>query len=222
MELSIATPGGKKGTKVELSAVTFGREYNEPLIHQVVTAYMAGGRAGTKAQKTRAEVHGGGAKPWKQKGTGRARAGSNTSPIWVGGGLAFAAKPRDFSQKVNRKMFRGALQSILSELVRQQRLIVIKHADIKLAKPKTKELLKKLNSYSVAEQTTDKTANLTLTEQGLLLVVNEWDSNLYLSARNIPKVEVREVNNLDPVSLIKHKWVMITEDAICKLEEVLA
>jgi len=215
MELVLAIPGGGSATnaatssaKVKVSPITFGREYNEPLIHQVVTAYMAGGRAGTKAQKTRTEVSGGGAKPWKQKGTGRARAGSSNSPVWVGGGRAFAAKPRDFQQKVNKKMYRGALQSILSELVRQDRLMVIKHDDIKLDMPKTKDFLKKLDAYG------DR-------EQGALLILSDWDVNIYLAARNVPKVEVRDVRSINPVSLIKHKRVMITEDAIRKIEEVL-
>lgn len=209
MELVLAVPGGNKvkKSKIEVSPVTFGKEFNEPLIHQVVTAYLAGARSGTKAQKTRSEVRGGGAKPWKQKGTGRARAGSSSSPIWVGGGRAFAAKPRDFQQKVNKKMYRGALQSILSELVRQERLIVVKHEDLSMSAPKTKELLSKLEGYEATD--------------GALILVNIWDDNLFLSARNIPKVDVKAVDNIDPVSLIKHKRVLITEDAVKKIEEVL-
>lgn len=210
MELLLAVPvgGSANNVKVKVSPTTFGREYNEALIHQVVTAYMAGGRAGTKAQLTRAEVTGGGAKPWKQKGTGRARAGTTNSPVWVGGGRAFAAKPRDFQQKVNKKMYRGAMQSILSELVRQDRLKVIKHDDIKLNQPKTKDLLKKLDTFG------DR-------EQGVLLVLGDWDVDIYLAARNVPRVEVRDVRSINPVVLIKHKCVMITEDAIRKIEEVL-
>ena len=206
MELLVAAPGGSGQTKIEVSATTFGRDFNEPLVHQVVTAYMAGGRAGTRAQKTRAEVSGGGIKPWRQKGTGRARAGTIRSPLWRTGGIIFAAKPQDFSQKVNRKMYRGAMASILSELVRLNRLVIVKQSEIALEEPKTKDLLKRLADYGLSEG---------------LLVVKEWDTNLYLAARNLNKVEVCEVNRLDPVSLVKYKTVIMTEDAVRQLEEVL-
>jgi large subunit ribosomal protein L4 len=135
MELLVAAPGGSGQTKIAVSANTFGRDFNEPLVHQVITAYMAGGRAGTRAQKTRSEVSGGGCKPWRQKGTGRARAGTIRSPLWRKGGVIFAAKPQDFSQKVNKKMYRGAMSSILSELVRLNRLVVVKEAEIALSAP---------------------------------------------------------------------------------------
>lgn len=205
MELSIANLGGgtSKGA-VEVLATTFGREYNEALVHQVITAYMAGSRAGTRAQKTRREVRGGGRKPWKQKGTGNARAGTIRSPLWRGGGKVFAATPQDHSQKVNKKMYRGAMQSILSELVRQNRLVVIENLDIE--KPKTRDLLAKLNNFGFNEA---------------LIVTEVWDTNLYLSARNIPKIDVRQVQDVDPVSLVKFEKVLMTVDAVRKFEEVL-
>jgi large subunit ribosomal protein L4 len=206
MELVLATSGGTGRTKIDVSASTFGRDFNEALVHQVITAYMAGGRAGTRAQKTRAEVRGGGCKPWRQKGTGNARAGTIRSPLWRKGGIIFAAKPQDFTQKVNRKMYRGAMRAILSELVRLQRLIVIKDADMALAEPKTKKLLEQLATFGI---------------QDALVVVKDWNTNLYLSARNLSKVEVCEVSKLDPVSLIKHQNVIITENAIRQIEEVL-
>lgn len=206
MELSLAAPGGTRQTKIDVSANTFGRDFNEALVHQVITAYMAGGRSGTRAQKTRAEVRGGGIKPWAQKGTGRARAGTIRSPLWRTGGVIFAAKPQDFTQKVNRKMYRGAMSSILSELVRLNRLIIVNEAELALAAPKTKELIALLATYSVTEA---------------LVVVKDWDTNLYLAARNLSKVEVCEVNRLDPVSLVKHKTVIMTEAAVRQLEEVL-
>lgn len=206
MELLVAAPGGSGQTKIDVSATTFGRDFNEALVHQVITAYMAGGRAGTRAQKTRAEVSGGGIKPWRQKGTGRARAGTIRSPLWRAGGIIFAAKPQDFTQKVNRKMYRGAMASILSELVRLKRLMVVKQAEIALEAPKTKDLLKRLADYGVTES---------------LVVVKEWDTNLYLAARNLNKVEICEVSKLDPVSLVKYKNVIMTEDAVRQIEEVL-
>ncbi|MGI9339525.1 MAG: 50S ribosomal protein L4, partial [Psychrobacter sp.] len=161
------------GAAVELSDTAFGREFNEALVHQVVTAYLAGARQGTRAQKTRAEVSGGGIKPWRQKGTGRARAGSIRSPIWRSGGRAFAAKPQDWSQKVNRKMYRGAMQCILAELIRQERLILVE--EISVSAPKTKELIAKLNELDAPRA---------------LIVTKEVDENLYLAARNIPHVNV--------------------------------
>ncbi|MEM0911090.1 MAG: 50S ribosomal protein L4 [Pseudomonadota bacterium] len=190
---------------LEVSDATFGREFNEALVHQVVVAYSAGGRQGSKAQKTRSEVRGGGKKPWRQKGTGRARAGTIRSPIWVGGGRAFAAKPRSFEQKVNRKMYRGAIKSILSELVRQDRLIVVEKFGVEA--PKTKELLSKLGELELND---------------VLIVTTEVDENLYLSSRNLYKVDVRDVQGIDPVSLIAFEKVLMTADAVKKLEESLA
>jgi large subunit ribosomal protein L4 len=190
---------------LEVSEATFGREFNEALVHQVVVAYSAGARQGSKAQKTRSEVRGGGKKPWRQKGTGRARAGTIRSPIWVGGGRAFAAKPRSFEQKVNKKMYRGAIKSILSELVRQERLIVVEKFGVEA--PKTKELLNKLNGLNLND---------------VLIVTSEVDENLFLASRNLYKVDVRDVQGIDPVSLIAFENVLVTADAIKQLEESLA
>lgn len=203
MKLALATSAGGNNN-IEVSEVAFGREFNEGLVHQVVVALMAGARAGTKKQKTRAEVSGGGAKPWRQKGTGRARAGTIRSPIWRKGGVIFAATPRDHSQKVNKKMYRGAMASILSELVRQQRLIVVN--ELSIEQPKTKMLVEKLKSLNV---------------DNALVVVAGFDENLMLSSRNIPGVSVREANMVNPVQLLKYDQVVITVDAIRKLEEVL-
>jgi large subunit ribosomal protein L4 len=190
---------------LEVSEATFGRDFNEALVHQVVVAYAAGSRQGTKAQKTRSEVRGGGKKPWRQKGTGRARAGTIRSPIWVGGGRAFAAKPQDHSQKVNRKMYRGAVKSILSELVRQDRLVVVEKFGVDT--PKTKALVAKLNELELND---------------VLIVTADVDENLFLSARNLYKVDVRDVAGLDPVSLIAFEKVLMTADAVKQLEEALA
>jgi len=200
MNLNIASGG-----TVTVSEVAFGKEFNEPLVHQVVTAYMAAGRQGSKAQKTRSEVRGGGKKPWRQKGTGRARAGTIRSPLWRSGGVTFAAKPRDFEQKVNRKMYRGAMRCILSELVRQDRLVVVDAFDV--AEPKTKALVAKLSTLGV---------------QGALIVAGEVSENLYLASRNLPKVDVCDVQAADPVSLIAHEKVIVTVDALKKIEELLA
>lgn len=193
------------GAAVELSEVAFGREFNEALVHQVVTAYLAGARQGTRAQKTRGEVSGGGKKPWRQKGTGRARAGSIRSPIWVGGGRAFAAKPQDWSQKVNRKMYRGAMQCILAELIRQDRLVLVD--DISISAPKTKELIAKLKDLNAPKA---------------LIVTNEVDENLYLAARNIPYVSVLGSTEVDPVSLIAFDKVIMSVAAAKEIEGVLA
>ncbi|WP_166423450.1 50S ribosomal protein L4 [Paraglaciecola sp. 20A4] len=190
---------------LEVSEATFGREFNEALVHQVVVAFGAGARQGSKAQKTRSEVRGGGAKPWRQKGTGRARAGTIRSPIWRSGGVTFAAKPQDHSQKVNKKMYRGAIQSILSELVRQDRLIVVEKFSVEA--PKTKELISKLNELELSD---------------VLIVTSEVDENLFLAARNLYKVDVRDVQGIDPVSLIAFEKVLITADAVKALEEALA
>jgi large subunit ribosomal protein L4 len=193
------------GAAVELSDTAFGREFNEALVHQVVTAYLAGARQGTRAQKTRAEVSGGGIKPWRQKGTGRARAGSIRSPIWRSGGRAFAAKPQDWSQKVNRKMYRGAMQCILAELIRQERLILVE--ELSVSGPKTKELIAKLNDLNAPRA---------------LIVTKEVDENLYLAARNIPHVNVLGANEVDPVSLIAFDKVIMSVEAAKQFEEALA
>jgi large subunit ribosomal protein L4 len=190
---------------LEVSEATFGRDVNEALVHQVVVAFGAGARQGSKAQKTRSEVRGGGAKPWRQKGTGRARAGTIRSPIWRSGGVTFAAKPQDHSQKVNKKMYRGAIQSILSELVRQERLIVVEKFAVET--PKTKELISKLKEFELKD---------------VLIVTSEVDENLFLSARNLYKVDVRDVQGIDPVSLIAFEKVLMTADAVKQLEESLA
>jgi large subunit ribosomal protein L4 len=191
--------------KVSVDDAVFGAEYNEPLIHQVVTAYMNGGRAGTKKQKSKAEVSGGGKKPWKQKGTGQARAGSIRSPLWRGGGKTFAAVPRDFSQKVNRKMYRGAIRSIVSELTRGGHLLVTETLAVDAIK--TSGLIEKLKAYGTND---------------VLLVTDAVDQSLYLSARNLHKVGVTDVNGLDPVSLLRHQKVVITTDAVKKLEAWLS
>lgn len=190
---------------IEVSERTFGGEFNETLVHQAVVAYMAGGRQGTRAQKTRSEVSGGGKKPWRQKGTGRARAGTIRSPIWRSGGTTFAAKPQDHSQKLNKKMYCAAMRSILAELVRQDRLVVVD--DFAVAAPKTKELAAKL-------------AGLGLND--VLIVSESVDQNLYLAARNLPHVDVRDVQGSDPVSLIAYDKVLITVSAVKKFEELLA
>ena len=191
--------------KVTVTDAVFGAEYNEPLIHQIVTAYMNGGRSGTKKQKTKAEVRGGGRKPWKQKGTGRARSGSIRSPLWRGGGRTFAAVPRDYSQKVNRKMYRGAIRSIVSELARGGHLLVTETLSAETAKTKTMiERLKVFGSNDV------------------LFVTDSVEPNLYLSARNLHKVAVTDVSGLDPVSLLTHEKVVITTDAVKKLEAWLS
>ncbi|HEY9031876.1 MAG TPA: 50S ribosomal protein L4 [Kangiella sp.] len=199
MELSLTSGGA-----IKVSEVAFGREFNESLVHQVVVAYLAAARAGTRAQKNRSAVSGGGKKPWKQKGTGRARAGTIRSPLWRKGGVTFAAQPQDYTQKVNRKMYRGAIQSILSELVRQERLIVVE--DFSVTAPKTKELAAKLKDLDVKEA---------------LIVTDSVDENLFLASRNLYKVDVRDVNALDPVSLIGFDKVIMTVPAIKKVEEML-
>ncbi|MGB6489725.1 MAG: 50S ribosomal protein L4 [Steroidobacteraceae bacterium] len=190
--------------ELQVSEATFGLKFNESLVHQVITAYRAAGRAGTKAQKSRAEVRGGGKKPWSQKGTGQARAGSNRSPIWVGGGKTFAAKPRDFEQKVNRKMYRGALRSMLSELARTECLVVTD--SLALEAPKTKLLAGQLKAWSL---------------ESVLIVVEATDEKLFLAARNLPHVEVIEVSALNPLSLARHPKVLMTVGAVKMLEERL-
>ncbi|MCB1687097.1 MAG: 50S ribosomal protein L4 [Halioglobus sp.] len=204
MELSVVKPGSSDAGTVSVSDVAFAREYNEDLVHQVVTAYLAGARQGTRAQKNRAAVSGGGKKPWRQKGTGRARAGTSSSPIWRTGGVTFAAQPQDHSQKVNRKMYRAAMQSIMSELARQDRLLVVESLDLEA--PKTKLLVQQLGEFGL---------------DNVLIVSAEVDENLYLAARNLHKVDVRDVEGIDPLSLIGHDKVMVTVDAVKKIEEML-
>ena len=205
MELSVVRPGNKAAGTVAVSEANFAREYNEALVHQVVTAYLSGARQGTRSQKTRSEVAGGGKKPWRQKGTGRARAGTIRSPIWRSGGVTFAAKPQDHSQKVNRKMYRAAMRSILSELARTDRLMIVEALDVE--QPKTKLLVETLKGYGV---------------DNVLIVADNVDKNLYLASRNLHKVDVRDVEGADPVSLIAYDKVMITVDAVKKFEEALA
>ena len=205
MELNVVKPGNEAAGTVAVSEANFAREYNEALVHQVVTAYLSGARRGTRAQKTRSEVAGGGKKPWRQKGTGRARAGTIRSPIWRSGGVTFAAKPQDHSQKVNRKMYRAAMRSILSELARTDRLMIVETLDVE--QPKTKLLVETLKGYGV---------------DNVLIVADNVDKNLYLASRNLHKVDVRDVEGADPVSLIAYDKVMITVDAVKKFEEALA
>lgn len=204
MELSISTPKGASGT-VEVSELAFGKEFNQDLVHQVVVAYQAGSRQGTKAQKNRAAVSGGGAKPWAQKGSGRARAGTSRSPIWRSGGVTFAAQPRNYEQKINRKMYRAAMRCILSELARQDRLIVVQGVD--LDEPKTKGLINHLAQYDIAEA---------------LIVTEEVNVNLYLASRNLHKVDVIDAQGVNPLSLVAFDKVLITVDALKKVEESLA
>ena len=205
MKLKVVSKGAQ-AQDIEVSDATFAREYNESLVHQVVVAYRNAGRAGTKAQKTKAEVRGGGIKPWRQKGTGQARAGSIRSPIWVGGGRAFAAKPRDFAQKVNRKMYRGAMQAMLSELARTERLSVVN--GIELEAPKTKLLVQKLGELKLGSS--------------VLILIEAHDEKLELAARNLPYVDVLPVSSLDPLSLARHDHVLATAGAVRLIEERLA
>ena len=201
MDLNLHNGAGS----MQVSDAVFGADNKPALIHQVVTAYMAGARSGTKAQKSRSAVSGGGAKPFRQKGTGRARAGTSRSPVWRSGGNAFAAQPRTYVQKVNRKMYRGALRAILSELVRNERLIIVK--DLGVVTPKTKELVAKLKEIELDD---------------VLIVTDELDENMVLSARNLPKVDVLAEHEIDPVSLIAFEKILITEGAMKKIEERLA
>ncbi len=200
MELNV-----QGGASLQVSDAVFGAEFKEPLVHQVVTAYLAGARAGTKAQKNRSAVSGGGKKPWRQKGTGRARAGTIRSPLWRGGGVTFAAQPRSYAQKVNKKMYRGALRSILSELVRQDRLVVVDEFSVDA--PKTKGLVAKLDELGLSD---------------VLIVTESLDENLYLAARNLHRVDVRDSDQLDPVSLVGFEKVLITTEALKKVEERLS
>jgi len=198
--------GTGSASELQVSDEVFAAAFNEPLVHQVVVAYQATGRQGTRKQKTRAEIRGGGKKPWRQKGTGQARAGTIRSPLWRGGGKVFPASPdENFEQKVNRKMYRGALRSILSELLRQGRLVTV--AEFKMEQPKTKALADKLKQLETPD---------------VLIVTDAMDDNLQLAARNLPDVDVRLVGAADPVSLIRHAKVILTQGAVKKFEEMLA
>jgi len=203
MELSISTPKGAKGT-VEVSELTFGKEFNQDLVHQAVVAYQAAARQGSKAQKSRSAVAGGGAKPWKQKGSGRARAGTSRSPIWRSGGVTFAAQPRSYEQKINKKMYRAAMRCILSELARQDRLMVVE--SIALDAPKTKGLVNYLAQFDVSEA---------------LIVTEDLNANLYLASRNLHKVDVIDAQAVNPLSLVGFDRVIMTVDAIKKVEGAL-
>ena len=199
-----ADNGSDSGSNVSLSDAVFARDFNEDLIHQVVTAYMAAGRSGTKAQKNRAAVRGGGAKPWNQKGSGRARAGTIRSPLWKGGGVTFAAAPRNYEQKVNKKMHKAAMQSIFSELARQDRLVIVE--TLGQDTPKTKQLSLKLKGMGLDQ---------------VMIVTAEFNENLHLSARNLVKVDTMNVSSLNPVGLVGYDKVVVTTDAVKKIEELL-
>jgi len=205
MDLSIQNETGGGAVGLAVSDEVFGAEFKPGLIHQVVTAYLAGSRAGTKAQKTRAQVSGGGQKPFRQKGTGRARAGTTRGPLWRSGGRAFAAVPRDYSQKVNRKMYRGAVRSIISELARQGRLVVV--PELTLAAPKTKDLVARLGALDLTD---------------VLILTEGLADNLFLAARNLPGVDVMTVREVDPASLVAFEHVLATEAAVRMLEERFA
>lgn len=205
MELQIKLPGQPDGKNIQLSDEVFNQSFNESLIHQVVTAYLSGARAGTKAQKTRSEVSGGGTKPWRQKGTGRARAGTIRSPLWRKGGKTFAAVPRDFKQKVNRKMYEGAMRSIWSELVRQDRLVVLE--EFTLAQPKTQELLQKLSALNVVDR--------------VLIIHDNMDRNILLAARNLYKVQLCSPQAVNPAILVASGHIVITVGALKQIEEKL-
>jgi large subunit ribosomal protein L4 len=205
MELVLHHAGKKKAGKLKVSESVFGQAYNEPLVHQVLVAYMAGGRAGTKAQKTEADVRGGGRKPWKQKGTGRARAGSIRSPLWRGGGVIHAARPRDFSKKVNRKMYRGAIRSILSELNRLERLICVD--EFTVSEPKTKAAKAMLTEFGVAKA---------------LVITDEVSRNAMLATRNIPDIDVIAAKDINPQDLVGFEHVIMTKAAVEKVEAWLS
>src|SRR6056300_1698308 len=205
MELNIAKPGNAASGALQVSDATFAREFNEDLVHQAVVAQMAAARQGTRAQKTRSEVSGGGKKPWRQKGSGRARAGTIRSPIWRTGGVTFAAKPQDHSKKLNKKMYRGAMRCILSELIRQERLFAV--SDFAIDSHKTKDLVVKLKEFEL---------------DNVLIISEQVEPNLYLAARNLHKVDVLDVAGIDPVSLVGFDNVIITVAALKKVEEMLA
>lgn len=203
MDLNLHADNGSSSGAVPVSDAVFGKDYNEALVHQVVTAFMAASRSGTKSQKNRSAVRGGGAKPWRQKGTGRARAGTNRSPLWRGGGATFAANPRNYAQKVNRKMYGGAVRSILSELVRQDRLKVVESFSVD--QPKTKMLLGKLSGFGISD---------------VLIVSDAPDENLYLAARNLYGVAIADTVDVNPVSLMAYENVVMTVDALRRIEEM--
>ena len=205
MDINVAAPGKKTGKKVSISDESFAKEYNESLVHQVVVTYLAGARQGSVKQKTRSEVNGGGKKPWRQKGTGRARAGTTRGPIWRSGGVTFAARPQDHSKKINKKMYLGALRCILSELIRQERLLIVD--DFTVEDHKTKGLIQKRSEFDL---------------QDVLIVSEEVDKNLYLASRNLYKVDVRDAAAVDPVSLIGFDKVLMTLPALKKVEGMLA
>lgn len=205
MDITVVTVKGGPETSIEGADAIFGVEFKEPLVHQVVNAYLAGGRSGTSSQKNRSAVRGGGSKPWRQKGTGRARAGTIRSPIWKGGGRAFPATSRSYAQKVNRKMYRAAIRSIISELVREDRFKVCD--DIQLDRPKTKLLANLLSTLNVTGQT--------------LIVTPEYTQNITLAARNLPSVEVQQVSQLNPVALVGSETVLFTSTALRELEKLL-
>jgi large subunit ribosomal protein L4 len=205
MDLVMHATGKKKAGKMKVSEAVFGQTFNEPLVHQVLVAFTAGGRSGTKAQKSRGDVRGGGKKPWKQKGTGRARVGSIRSPLWRGGGVTFAARPRDYSQKVNRKMYRGALRSILSELVRQERLLCV--ADFNVEEPRTKAAAALLAGLGVTEA---------------LIIADEITDNARLAIRNLPNVTIIKPSEIDPYSLVGFEHVLMTRTAVEKVEAWLS
>ena len=205
MELKIKKSGKKQSDTMSVADSVFAADFNEPLVHQVLVSYMAGSRSGTSSQKSRSEVRGGGRKPWRQKGTGRARVGTIRSPLWRGGGVTFAAKPRDYSKKVNRKMFRGAMRSIFSELIRQERFICVDEFDV--TESKTKLVKDKLNKLGLKE---------------VLIITEGLSENLYLGVRNIPKVDVMDSNEINPYSLIGFEKILITQAAVEKVEEWLS
>jgi len=206
VDIQLTTATGKASKKsVEVADSAFGREFNQALVHQVVVAYLAGGRQGTRAQKTRSDVRGGGIKPWRQKGTGRARAGTSRSPIWRTGGVTFASRTQDFSQKVNKKMYRGAMQAIVSELLRQERLLVVE--DLKLDDHKTKAFKSKLDALGVKD--------------ALIITDNGDDKNLFLAARNIPHITVMTAAEINPVALMQHQKVLATSNAVQQIAEAL-
>lgn len=205
MELNMSSVSSTNTQKVSVSDRVFGQLFNDDLVHQIVVAYQAGGRQGTKAQKSRSQVRGGGIKPWRQKGTGRARAGTIRSPIWVGGGKTFAAQPRNFMQKVNRKMYQAAMRSILSRLANDGILIIVD--DFAVETPKTKDLIVKLNHLNVSD---------------VLIICSEITENLYLAGRNLGHVNVIDVALMDPVTLLSYKNVVVTKDALSQIEERFA
>ena len=205
MQVALVTKNGSN-QELQLSETVFGCRFNESLVHQVVTAYLAGGRQGTRAQKNRAAVSGGGKKPWKQKGMGRARAGTIRSPLWRSGGVTFAASTQDFSQKVNKKMYRAAMRSICSELLRQGRLIVLESFELENAK--TRNLVTKLQDLNI--------------DQKVLIVLEEVNQNIYLAARNVHKIELVDVEAINPVNLVHYEKILITAPALKQIEELLA